>query len=103
MSTERSRIDKACAELKGIMVPGGKDYFTSDKDLAVLLGVSTPIVRRHRRTLGILPRDLRILAIVEGMGCAFMEGYLAKLPGVDYHCLYMLLRKHNIAFLRKNK
>lgn len=96
------RILEAKAAMKRILKPGTPAYFIHDTDLARGMGLSTPTLRALRKELGIPPREERILAVVRTVGTAYLDDYLAKLPGVTYHCLYMLLRLRKVPFLKRS-
>ena len=81
-------------------------YFNTDSELKELVGLSEPIIRKVRKTLGILQRDERIYQYLlpHGPGAMFLDEMVLKLDGrVDYHCLYHILKKRGVDYPRRNK
>ena len=81
-------------------------FFLGDSEFKELLGLSEPVVRKERLSLGIPQRDERIYQYLLPMvpDSMFLDEMVLKLEGrVDYHCLYHILKKRGVEYPRRNK
>jgi hypothetical protein len=108
--TKESRVErvaKAREFLTGIYNdPRHEHYFCCDSELRDLSGLSEPVIRSLRASLGIPQRDERIyqyLVKYHKPSTMYLDEMVLALEGrVEYYCLYHILRKRGVDYPKRS-